>query len=98
MGEWGANIEILSQETGEYLKILKSINEAIETSLEWEINPDKTSEERGGSIRLDALSIGLTVPSNKLLSSSNSYGIGIVWVSLTTSVVDTPNISSGEIG
>ena len=27
MGEWGADTEILSQETGEYSKILKSINE-----------------------------------------------------------------------
>ena len=47
MSERGADIEILSQETGEYLKMLKSINEAIETSLERETNPDKTSKERG---------------------------------------------------
>ena len=34
IGEWGADIEILSQETSEYLKILKSINERVSPATE----------------------------------------------------------------
>ena len=56
------------------------------------------SKARGGSTRSYTPSIGLIVPLNKLPSSSENYGIGIVWISSAISIVDAPNKSNGEIG
>ena len=41
------------KETGEYLKMLKSIDEKVSTSSERETNPYKTSKESGGPTELD---------------------------------------------
>ena len=41
------------------------------------------------------------MPLNKLVStitSSESFGIGAIWISSATSMADTPNRSNGEVG
>ena len=79
-------------------KILKSINEAIETSSEGDTNPNKTSKKISGSTRSDIPLIRLIVSSNKLPSSFESFRTGIVWIYSTTSMADTPNRLNGEVG